>query len=88
MEWTTGISLEILPKNLYSFFSESEIDIFIHTLQVLFPPRPEMQILFWVMANNSKTQTKLVIVSVVTSLKTGEMESAESVGFPHPEAGA
>ena len=40
------------------------------------------------MVNNSKTQTKLVIVSVVTSLKTGEMESAESVGLPHPEAGA
>ena len=57
-------------------------------MQVLFPPFPEMQMFFPVTVNNSKIQTKLVIVSVTTSLKTGEIESAESVGLPHPDAGA
>ena len=58
------------------------------TLQVLLPPAPDMQMLFLVIWNNSNTHTKLVIVFVVTSLKTGEMLSAESVGLPHPLAGA
>ena len=57
-------------------------------MQVLFPPRPEIQIFLELIWNNSKTQAKLVIVSVITSLKTGEIEVAESVGLPHPEAGA
>ena len=57
-------------------------------MQVLFPPRPEMQIFLELIWNNSKTHAKLVIVSVITSLKTGEIEVAESVGLPHPEAGA
>ena len=57
-------------------------------MQVLFPPRPEMQIFLELIWNSSKTQAKLVIVSVTTSLKTGEIEVAESVGLPHPEAGA
>ena len=55
---------------------------------MLFPPLPEMQMFFPVTVNNSKIQTKLVMVSVTTSLKTGEIESAESVGLPHPDAGA
>ena len=57
-------------------------------LQVLFPPAPEMQMLFLVIWNNSKTQARLVMVLVVTSRKTGEMLVAESVGLPHPLAGA
>ena len=60
----------------------------IFTLQVLFPPFPEMQMLFLLMANSSKTHAKLVMVSVITSLNTGEIEVAESVGLPHPDAGA
>jgi hypothetical protein len=58
------------------------------TLQVLLPPFPEIQMFVFVIVNNSKIQTKLVIVSVSTSCKVGEIEVAESVGFPQPDAGA
>ena len=57
-------------------------------LQVLLPPAPEMQMLFLLIWKSSKTQAKLVMVLVVTSRNTGEMLVAESVGFPHPLAGA
>jgi hypothetical protein len=58
------------------------------TLHVLFPPFPEIQMLLAVMAMSSNLQTKLVIVSVTTSRRTGEMEVASSDGLPHPDAGA
>jgi hypothetical protein len=41
-----------------------------------------------VMAMSSNLQTKLVMVSVTTSRRTGEMEVASSDGLPHPDAGA
>ena len=72
----------------FSSFESSKNKANLLTLQVLFPSAPEMQMLFLVIWKSSKKQTKLVMVLVVTSLKTGEMAVASSVGFPHPLAGA
>merc|ERR1719335_1915982 len=54
-------------------------------LHVEVPPSPEIQMFLWSMLMGKlRAQRRLVIVSTVASLKTGEMPSLESVGLPHP----
>merc|ERR1712130_542913 len=54
-------------------------------LQVDVPPFPEIQMfLLSMLMGKLRAQARLVMVSTVASLKTGEMPSLASVGFPQP----